>query len=76
VPKWEAFGWEAVEVDGHDASAMEAAVKGRTGEKPFVVICKTTKGKGVSFMENVPIWHYRSPDAEEYAIAVAEVNSA
>ncbi len=43
--------------------------------KPLAVICNTIKGKGVSFMENVPIWHYRSPSKEEYFQALKELNN-
>lgn len=75
VEKFEAFGWEAVQVDGHDAAALEAAVAGRGADKPFILIGKTVKGKGVSFMENVPIWHYRSPSPEEYEVALADVEA-
>jgi transketolase len=71
-----AFGWEAIEVDGHDASALVNAVTGRQGDKPFMVIGKTTKGKGVSFMENVPIWHYRAPNSEEYRQALQEIEES
>jgi transketolase len=71
--KWRSFGWEAVEVNGHDAAAVHAAVAGRRGDKPFVLIGKTVKGRGVSYMEHVPIWHYRSPNKDEYAKAVAEL---
>jgi transketolase len=66
-----AFGWEAVEVNGHDHQAMFAAVVGRRGGKPLLVVCRTVKGKGVAYMENVPIWHYRSPNKEEYQQAIA-----
>lgn len=73
--KYVAFGWEAVEVDGHDAEAICGAVTGRRGGKPLMVVCKTTKGKGVSYMENVPIWHYRAPSAEEYKQALEELEA-
>jgi len=71
--KAEAFGWEAVEVDGHDSEAIVDAVRSRSGGRPMLVICRTVKGKGVSYMEHVPIWHYRSPNAEEYRIALLEL---
>lgn len=71
--KVEAFGWQAVEVNGHDAAAIHAAVRARSGAKPFMLIGNTVKGKGVSFMENTPIWHYRSPNPDEYRQAVAEL---
>jgi transketolase len=46
-------------------------VRARSGTKPFVLLGKTVKGKGVKFMESVPIWHYRSPNPEEYRQALA-----
>ncbi len=73
LDKLRAFGWEAVEVNGHDAGALHAAVTGRRGDRPFVVVGRTVKGRGVSFMESVPIWHYRSPSKDEYATAIAEL---
>jgi transketolase len=76
VPKAEAFGWEAVEVDGHDEERILEAIAGRRGGRPMLLICRTTKGKGVSYMENVPIWHYRSPNAEEYRQALRELGGA
>jgi transketolase len=71
--KVEAFGWETAEVNGHDGAAIHAAASRRKGEKPFMLIGNTVKGKGVSFMENAPIWHYRSPNPAEYQQAVAEL---
>lgn len=71
--KVEAFGWECAEVNGHDASAIHKAVMSRKGGRPFMLIGNTVKGRGVSFMENKPIWHYRSPTKEEYAQAIAEL---
>jgi transketolase len=76
VPKAESFGWEAVEVDGHDAAAMQQAVLSRRGGRPLLLVCRTVKGKGVSFMENVPIWHYRSPNKEEYQHGLKELLEA
>lgn len=72
--KVRAFGWEAVEVDGHSAEAVFNAIASRRGDKPLIVIARTTKGKGVSYMENVPIWHYRSPSSEEYQQALRELS--
>ena len=46
------------------------------GGRPFMLVAKTTKGKGVSYMENVPIWHYRSPNPDEYRRAIDELESA
>ena len=76
VDKFTAFGWETVEIDGHDSLAVFEAVTSRRGGRPFMVVAKTTKGKGVSYMENVPIWHYRSPSPKEYAQAAAELEKA
>jgi transketolase len=45
----------------------------RKGGRPFMLVGRTVKGRGVSFMENVPIWHYRSPKKDEYAKAIAEL---
>jgi transketolase len=71
--KLRAFGWEVAEADGHDQEALVEAARSGTGEKPLIVVAHTVKGKGVSYMENVPIWHYRSPNDEEYRQAMAEL---
>ena len=76
VAKAEAFGWEAVEVDGHDEQAMFEATLSRRGKRPMLLVCRTVKGKGISFMENVPIWHYRSPNKEEYQRGLRELADA
>jgi transketolase len=76
LDKVRAFGWESVQVDGHDAEAIREAIVNRSGKKPFMLIARTTKGKGVSYMENVPIWHYRSPSAEEYQTALKELDAS
>lgn len=73
IEKLEAFGWEAAQANGHDAEAMLAAVTERRGGRPFALVGKTVKGRGVSYMEHVPIWHYRSPSKEEYATALREL---
>lgn len=65
--KWTAFGWDAVEVDGHDIPALISAMKPQNSGKPRAIIAHTVKGKGVSFMEDDNNWHYRSPTAEEVA---------
>jgi transketolase len=75
VEKFSAFGWEVAEVDGHDGQAIFAAVAGRRGDRPFMLVAKTTKGRGVSYMENVPIWHYRSPNPDEYRRAIDELET-
>lgn len=73
--KFRAFGWETVEIDGHDPAAIYRAVTDRSRTKPLMVVAKTTKGKGVSYMENVPIWHYRSPNKAEYKKAITELET-
>jgi len=73
--KWRAFGWEVREVDGHDHDTLPSALTAdpEKGEKPLCVIAHATKGKGVSFMENSVLWHYRSPQGEEYIKAMKEL---
>ncbi|MEC5163428.1 MULTISPECIES: transketolase [unclassified Janthinobacterium] len=73
--KFEAFGWDTLEVDGHDHDQLSAALskQGRLG-RPRAVIAHTVKGKGVSFMEGQLAWHYKSPDAAQYAAALAELS--
>jgi transketolase len=71
--KFEAFGWECAETNGHDAQAMFDAAIARRGDRPFVLVGKTIKGRGVSYMEGVPIWHYRSPNKQEYEQALREL---
>ena len=73
-----AFGWDAAEINGHDHQAIRDAVLNRRPDRPMLVVCRTVKGKGVSYMENVPIWHYRSPNPKEYQQAIdalAEVSA-
>jgi len=72
--KFISFGWGSIEVMGHDHFEMYNSFNGRDIKLPFALICRTTKGKGVSFMENIPIWHYRSPNKEEYDIAINELD--
>lgn len=73
--RWKSFGWSVQEADGHDFSSLRNALKKFPFEKsrPSVIIAHTVKGKGVSFMENKPIWHYRNPNKEELPIAMAEL---
>jgi transketolase len=73
VDKFQAFGWETFEVDGHDQQAIVKAAESRSGNAPSMVVAQTVKGKGVSYMENEPIWHYRSPSPEEYQVALREL---
>ncbi|MGE0503343.1 MAG: transketolase [Rhizobiaceae bacterium] len=73
--KLSAFGWNVVEVDGHDHGALRAVLDGPRTGAPTVVVANTTKGKGVSFMENSVLWHYRSPQGKEYESALAELHA-
>ena len=76
VDKWRAFGWRVREVNGHNISEIVDALEGVpfSKNKSSVLIAHTTKGKGISFMENVPIWHNRLPNADERKIAYAELD--
>jgi transketolase len=76
--KIRAFGWSVAEVDGNDHQQLTKAlhtIPAETG-KPTLLIAHTVKGKGVSFMENQVVWHYRSPSAEQLAQALAELENA
>lgn len=73
--KWRAFRWAVREIDGHDHAQISAALSSVPFEagRPSVVIAHTVKGKGVSFMENQLLWHYRSPSDEQLAQALREL---
>ena len=71
--KWSGFGWNTISCDGHSVKDLLDAFKNKSSDKPTVIVAKTVKGKGVSFMEHKPIWHYRSPTKEEYVIAIKEL---
>ena len=73
--KWLAFGWETDEINGHDFEEIENSLEKREKEKPKVVIAKTIKGKGVSFMEGNNLYHYKAPSPEEYQKALKELQS-
>lgn len=70
--KWRSFGWSVTQVDGHDHDQLVDALTTKE-KKPKCVIANTTKGKGVSFMENQVEWHYRSPQGENYINALKEL---
>ena len=72
--KWKAFGWNVVEIDGHDISQIYKALLIREQNKPTLIIANTIKGKGVSFMENDPIWHYRMPNEEELPVLLRDLD--
>jgi len=73
--KWQAFGWAVREIDGHDLQQIEGALASIPFEqgRPSCIVAHSVKGKGVGFMENKLLWHYRSPDAEELQRALTEL---
>ncbi|MDP2872284.1 MAG: transketolase [Bacillota bacterium] len=75
VPRWQSFGWRVLEADGHSIpdllAAMQAALAG--SGRPAVIVCRTTKGKGVSFMEGQADWHGKAPTPEQLARALEEL---
>ena len=76
--KWRAFGWEVFSVDGHDAKAVAEAFERASAvkDKPTVLLARTVKGKGVSYMENDYNWHGKAPNDEQMVIAEAELQEA
>lgn len=74
--KWRAFGWHVAEIDGHDFKAIAAALDEarQTKGRPTMILAKTVKGKGVSFMENKASWHGAAPKPEELERALKELN--
>lgn len=74
--QFESFGWEAIEIDGHDINALVIALESsKSNAKPLAIIANTIKGKGVSFMEDDNNWHYRIPTDEEVKLAIEEIDS-
>jgi len=73
--KWKSFGWHVITVDGHDIPALIRALEEAKTikDKPTVIIANTIKGKGVSFMENVAIWHGQAPNDEEMKKALNDL---
>lgn len=75
--KWEAFGWATRRVDGHDLAALTEAIQSPLeAGKPSMIIANTTKGKGISFMEDVGKWHHGVPSDDEYKQAMDELDAA
>jgi transketolase len=74
VDKWKAFRWNVKEIDGHNMDEIYNAVSVRS-EMPTVIIAHTIKGKGVSFMEDTVLWHYRTPKGDELKEALIEINN-
>ena len=75
--KFEAFGWNVVECDAHDFDSIEKAYAAAEActDKPTVIISHSTKGKGVSYMENNCAWHGAAPNAEQYEIAMKDLGA-
>ena len=71
--KWEAFGWNVIEVDGHNHKAIKKALAISAPLKPTCIIANTVKGKGISFMENQVMWHYRPPNTVELEDALNQI---
>lgn len=72
--KWEAFGWDAIEIDGHDFNdILNALEQARSSDKPTVIIADTIKGKGVSFMENEAVWHGKCITEEDCCKAINDI---
>jgi len=75
--KWLSFNWEVIEIDGHDHNQLfDSFEKTNDTDKPIVIIAHTVKGKGVSFMENTVLWHYRTARGDELKAALREVEEA
>ena len=74
--KFEAFGWHVITINGHDFNEMEKAFNDaeKVVHKPTMIIMRTTKGKGVSYMENALEWHGKAPNDDEYEIAMNDLN--
>jgi transketolase len=73
--KWRAFGWHAIEIDGHDIPAIQRALREAEATKgrPTCIVAHTIKGKGVSFMENNPKFHGTAPTLAEVVLALQEL---
>lgn len=76
--KWAAFGWNVVSINGNDMEELLQAFRAvpEVPGKPTLIMANTTKGKGVSFAENVPAWHHHVPNDEELALALTELSAS
>lgn len=72
--KFESFGWQCSECEGHNPKDILKKLSKKNKKKPFCLVAKTIKGYPISFMKNKPEWHYRSPNKDEYNIAINEIN--
>jgi transketolase len=74
--RFRAFGWKSIDVDGHDIKALRSALSVTDPEAPTAIVAHTIKGKGVSFMEDRLEWHYKSPNDEQFAAGLAELEKS
>jgi transketolase len=77
--RWASFGWTVHDVDGHDVEALTSAlnrIAAEPGERPHVILGRTTFGKGISFMESKIEWHYLPMSSEEFDLATSELSEA
>lgn len=77
--KWESFGWDVYEIDGHNHDILRKTIENcilNSNGKPKCIVAKTVKGKGISFMENKVLWHYRDPQGQYYLDAVSELEKS
>ena len=76
IDKWKAFGWQTIEIDGHDMNQILGALEEAKCKEnnPVIIVANTIKGKGISFMENQVDWHGKAPNKEEAEKALAELS--
>ena len=73
--KFKSFNWNVIEIDGHDHNALQNAFTSDCDKRPTVIIANTIKGKGIDFMENKLLWHYKSPDSTQYSEGLKQIYS-
>lgn len=74
--RFRTFGWKSIDVDGHDISALKSALAASDPGAPTAIVAHTIKGKGISFMEDRLEWHYKSPNDEQLATGLAELEKS
>jgi transketolase len=74
VKKFQSFHWQSMECDGHDPGDIVKKIYKKNKHQPLCIVAKTIKGYPVSFMKDVPMWHYRSPNSEEYKKSISEID--
>ena len=73
IKKINAFNWDCIEINGHDHGEIQKGLSSRHDHKPTFIVANTIKGKGISFMENTPEWHHKSPDDEQLKAILKEL---